>query len=216
MSVLVVYVCHDNNSLNKIINNKNSYIIFVGKNEIDEDYKNNDKIIVARDLPFNIEHESKLLTFTAWYAIIKNNLFLEYEYLCILEYDTLLSNNFENNLNSLCAVNKYDVISFIEACKISLYLDINLTILDNFLNLKKIKNEVTNWACTTNHCIRRNILDNFVNWYYPDCFFIKKLDENKFSFYHERLFMIWLKNKNIDYFTMKGLEHGFLNSHQNW
>lgn len=217
MSVVVIDVCHDVNSLKTIIN-RNNYIFFVGNNELPDEYRTNPKIIIARNLPFNIEHEPKLLTFTAWYAIIKNNLFIEFEYLCILEYDTTIENNFVNNLNTLCAVNKYDVISFIEVSALALYLDVNIDIIKSFLNFKNIENNKTNnikqWACSTNHCFRRNILEEFVDWYYPDCLIIKDQHPNKFPFYHERLFMIWLKNKNIDYCLMKGLGHGFSNSHQ--
>ena len=64
-------------------------------------------------MQLNIENEKALLTFTAWYAIIKNNLFSNYKYLCILEYDVVLDNNFKNNLTNICKTQKYDVISFI-------------------------------------------------------------------------------------------------------
>ena len=191
MSLLIIDVCHDINSLKTIID-RNNYIFFVGNNELPDEYCSNPKIIIARDLPFNIEHEPKLLTFTAWYAIIKNNLFTEFEYLCILEYDTILEHTFVNNLNTLCAVNKYDVISFIEVSELALYLDINIDILKSFLNSKNIENKEINnvkkWACSTNHCFRRNILEEFVDWYYPDCLTIKEQHPTKFPFYHERLF----------------------------
>jgi hypothetical protein len=214
MSVVIIDVCHDINSLKNIVN-RNNYIFFVSNNELPEEYCKNPKIIIARNLPFNIEHEPKLLTFTAWYAIIRNNLFTEFEYLCILEYDTILEHNFVNNLDTICAVNKYDLISFIEASEIALYLDINIDVLKTFLNYKNISNiNLQKWACSTNHCFKRNILEEFVDWYYPDCLIIKEKHPTKFSFYHERLFMIWLKNKNISYFLMKGLEHCFSNSHK--
>jgi len=56
MSFAIVFVCHDNNSIESVLN-YNYYILFVGNREIDENYKNNPKIIIARDLSNNIEHE---------------------------------------------------------------------------------------------------------------------------------------------------------------
>lgn len=98
-NVVYVFVCHDQclipSTLNKI---ENSKLIFVGDKEIDDKLRENKDIIIARDLPNNIEHEKKLLTFTAWYLIVKNNLFLEYDYVCILEYDVALSVFFSDEI----------------------------------------------------------------------------------------------------------------------
>ena len=122
-------------SINYLID-KNQYIIFVVNNTLDEKFLNNPKIIIARDLPYNIEHEPKLLTFTAWYAIIKNNLFKEYEFICILEYDCILDNNFFKNLDSVCSTNAYDIISFLKTGS-DFHTDINTNILKKFIQYKK-------------------------------------------------------------------------------
>jgi hypothetical protein len=94
-SVIFTMVCHNKDIALSILNdpNKKKYIIlFVGKEEITI---KNKRLIILRNLEFNIEKEKDLLTFTAWYAIIKNNLFTKYDYICILEYDVILDNSFQ-------------------------------------------------------------------------------------------------------------------------
>lgn len=214
-SLIIVFVCHDNESILNVL----SYgypILFVGNKPIAEEYASNKNIYILRDLEYNIESEAKLLTFTAWYGIIKNNLFINYKYICILEYDVSFDNNFINNLNNLCSVNKNDVISFINGDRESLYYSINKLVLQYFLNINNIKININNpikWAPTTNHCIRREILSDFVDFYYSAYLEIKKNDINGLSWYHERVFSLYLNHKNIEYFVLSGLYHFGNNSH---
>ena len=217
-SLIIVFVCHDNASILKVL----SYgypIIFVGNKPIADEYASNKNIYILRDFEYNIENEQKLLTFTAWYGIIKNNLFNNYNYICILEYDVSFDNNFINNLNTLCKINKHDVISFFYDNGKMLLTDINKLVLQNFLNIKNIKININNlikWAPTSNHCIRRQILSDFVDFYYPDCLEIKKYDIDKLSWYHERVFTLYLIHKNIKYIQLLGLHHVFSNSHKSF
>ena len=74
MSHIIIFVCHNNESISQVIH-YNKQIILVGNTEINDEYKNNPNITIARNLEHNIEYEPKLLTFTAWYAISKNKLF---------------------------------------------------------------------------------------------------------------------------------------------
>jgi len=211
MSCLIIFVCHDNNSISKVIHH-NYPIIFVGSQEISDDYSNYSKIIIARNLENNIEHENKLLTFTAWYAICKNNLFSDYDYLCILEYDVELDENFEKNLKEKCLNNNNNngVISFLhDSSNGCLYFHVTKQILDDFLILKNENNGWLDkgWGTSTNQCVRRDILNDFVDWYYPDCLTIKIKDNTYFSYYHERIFMFYLRNKGIDFIILNGLKH---------
>ena len=91
--LIQIFICHNIEIVNNILNDPkkdNFHILFVGELEISEELSNNKRITIAKNLPNNIENEKDLLTFTAWYAIVKNNLFSEYKYICILEYDVLL------------------------------------------------------------------------------------------------------------------------------
>ena len=210
--VTIIFICHDENSVNFIVeNNQFEYIImYVGKNDINQEHKKKINIIICRELMFNIEDDIKLLTFTAWYAIIKNNLFLDYDYICILEYDVKLENNFNNNLIEFLSSSP-DVVSFEEGNRFDLTNNVNVYLLKQFMIKKKINpkivNQILTWGCSTNQCIKREILEKFVNWYYPDCNFIKQKDYKKYSFYHERLFMIFLSSLSINYKKMNGLIH---------
>jgi len=217
MSVVIVFVCHNNNSIRNIIH-YNHYILFVGDQEINEEYITYSKLIIARNLENNIEHEKKLLTFTAWYAISKNNLFNDYEYICVLEYDTYFMDHFENNLIHHCNLKSDFVISFFESTNKDLVnVDVDKNILQQFLLLKdedeNIVDEIELWGCSSNQCIHKIVLDNFVDWYYQDYLFIKENDIVNLSYYHERLFMVYLKSKNINYIKIDGLCHFQSRSH---
>lgn len=213
----IIYICHNEEIVNKILNDpmkKKSSIIFVSNNELSINYKKNKRIIIAKDLLVNIENEKELLTFTAWYAIIKNNLFENYRYVCLLEYDVILEGNFEDILLEKCKNEENDIISFIPI-KYGFNWDIKENIFKYYLHLKNV-NELwpEKWYATTNQCMKRNVLASFVDWYYPSCNIIQKLDPKKVSWYHERLFSVYAINYNLKIVEMSGLSHQFSDSHQ--
>lgn len=217
-NIAIVFVCHDNGSINNVIH-YDKYIIFVGDKNIDEEYINYPKLIIARNLKDNIENEKRLLTFTAWYAIIKNDLLLEYSHLCILEYDVSLYDSFEEKVTEIIKCN--DGLSFDSTCYNGFIQDTNKEAVSAFLELKNIplsiRENMHSWGCTTNQCIRRDILKDFVDWYYPDCMIIKNMDINKFSYYHERLFMIYLHFNNFEYHIDNSLlKHFGVRSHASY
>jgi hypothetical protein len=219
MSCVIIFVCHDNDSVSKVISH-NYHIIFVGNKEIDEKYLSYSKLIIARNLEDNIEHESKLLTFTAWFAISKNNLFIEYDYTCILEYDVELINGFESILFNECKSKNNSVFSFRDHYVDAIYTDIDINVLKMYLMQQHIdpmfEFYISYWGSSSNQCVLRNILVEFVDFYYNSYLFIKNKDYEKLSWYHERVFMIYLKNKNIDFKLLPDiLSHGHLNSHNN-
>jgi hypothetical protein len=192
--------------------NKTKYIIlFVGNEEINI---KNKRLIILRNLPYNIENEKDLLTFTAWYAIIKNNLFSKYEYICILEYDVILDSSFQINVIDSCIKKESDIISFIPINH-GFFWDIKEYILKFYISQKNLEYTIPKtWYATTNHCIKRNILTAFVDWYYPSCQLIKKLDSSKISWYHERLFSYYINYNNYTIEKVNGLSHNFSNSHK--
>jgi GR25 family glycosyltransferase involved in LPS biosynthesis len=190
--------------------------MFVGDKVIDERHAQNKNIIIVKDLPYNIETEWNLLTFTAWYAIIKNNMFVEYEYMCILEYDVILSSNFIEELYPRCK--SKDVISFNEDTHKALLLDVNYSVCINYLVKQGLTHKhfdsIKKWPCSSNHCLKRTILEEFVNWYYPSCLFIKNLDNKKLRYYHERMFAIYCSFKKYNHIILPNiLKHLQLVSH---
>ena len=97
-NLIVVFVCHNNETITNVrIKYPDSTILFVGSSDVSQP---DSKIIISRDLAINIEDKPKLLTFTAWYAISKNQLFLEYDYICLFEYDVNLEPNLEEKIKN--------------------------------------------------------------------------------------------------------------------
>jgi hypothetical protein len=218
MSIAIIFICHDDNSLQSVIH-YNHYILFVGNNEINETNKKYSKLIIVKDLKYNIENENKLLTFTAWYAIAKNDLFLEYKYLCVFEYDVVLKQNFYSKIITHFNINTISNLSFNKNNYEIFCKDVNMNIIIDFLKIKNINLDILpiyEWGPSTNQCVHRKVLNDFVEWYYPSCLFIKNNDLFMLSYYHERLFMIYLKINHINIVYIEDiLVHLQNNSHKN-
>lgn len=211
--IKIIFICHSEELVKKLYNTyENPTILFVGLNSLDKIVYPD--VIIVRDLQDNIEYEKSLLTFTAWYAIVKNNLFKDEEHMCILEYDVKLDKNFKENLEFLLQNDKeIDIISFVKADEF-LCIDVNYNILRGFIESKGEKYiNITDWYATTNHCIKKTILKKFVDWYYPDYLQIKNAHSQKLAFYHERLFYYYISSRNFKNIYMEGLEHFYSNSH---
>lgn len=214
--IAYVFICHNEETSKKslnLISDSNFYILFVGPDEICLDVDET-KITVARNLMHNIENERTLLTFTAWYAICKNNLFHNFKYICLMEYDVAPSKNFAQSLLKTCLIKNPDVVSFASG-NMCFYVDVNPMVINEFIKSKNINYDCKNtWFYTTNHCIKRNVLCDFVDWYYPDYLQIKKSDPQHLSWYHERLFSVFLFFKNYKVEVLNDvLIHKASNSH---
>ena len=211
MSVKIVFVCHDEESIQHVLPYSHT-ILFVGNKVISKKYQ--EMVITVRDLPENIEHEPKLLSFTAWYAICKNRLFTDSEYVCILEWDVVLDPDFLTKLQTVCSTS-VNAISFLEDI-VHFTIDINIAVATEYLKDKCIPYNFKElaWGCSTNQCIRYSLLKEFVDWYYPSCLWLKEKDPKQISWYHERLYMIFLYSRNIEYSMCEGLIHLNKNSHR--
>lgn len=176
-SIAIVFVCHNNESIAHVIH-YNHPIILVGDQEIREEYRQYPKLIVARDLQHNIESEKRLLSFTAWYAIIKNDLFIDYQYICVLEYDVVLSESFQQSLQETVDTTRAEMVSFCKADLFWFFRDMNLKVMNDFLQMKNVDihlvSKIEDWGSSTNQCIRRDILRDFVDWFYPAALTLKK------------------------------------------
>lgn len=221
MKNIIIFVCHDIGSVEFTLkSDKNAHIIFVGDKPINEKIQNNPNIIIARNLTHNIEHEKKLLTFTAWYLIVKNNLFSDYDFFTVLEYDVVLDKDFKQNLDNQVASNEFDVISF-NHFMWSFLMNVQLHACEHFLQLKNInfkdvysKINQNGWYPTTNQCIKKQVLVDFVDWYYPDYLEIKKNDLRSLSWYHERMFSVFIYHHNLRIKAIPGLKHLSRDSHR--
>ena len=128
-----------------------------------------EKIIICEKLPNNIEKLKNLLTFTAWYAIVKNNL-SNTEYVSIFEYDVEVKKNLD------CDLSNFDAVGYIEYL-----IDSEKSFRDyppyieEYVKKLKIENHEekiynlygsNKWACTTNFTLKRSFLTKFVDYYY--------------------------------------------------
>ena len=203
----LVFICHSQETADICLQKSpDAAVLFVGPNPVTP----NDRIIIVRDLPDNIEQEKKLLTFTAWYAVAKNNLFADYDYICLFEWDV--------NLNAIFSLGgaTTDVVVYFHCNRMFFPMDINMNVLQQFLQKKGLGPYNTNedWMNTSNHCLNRKTLTDFVNWYYPDCLdIIKTTDPAGLPWYHERLFWCFVKYTGISYELKGGIEHCYQNSH---
>jgi hypothetical protein len=172
-------------------------------------------MLVARNYPNNIENEKRLLTFTAWYCIVKNKLFADKEYLTLLEYDVILDDSFFSNMNDQCSKKVSDAFGFMYSPFCYGWVE-RKPHYDVFLGKKNMKvppNIYYDWFPTTNLCLRYDIIEQFVDWYYPDCKILQESDPNFFSHYHERLTSYFVKEMGYKIIYTSGLKHLFSGSH---
>jgi hypothetical protein len=208
-NVALCFICHSTDTAKEWLTSVNDcFILFVGDKVCDI---SDSRIIQMRNLPNNIEKYKRLLTFTAWYAIVKNDLFMEYSHICLLEYDVSLETTFRDKVKPYIDADE-DCISFLMATDNgrSFMIDINIQSVNAFLKGKG-GSHITppaRWYPTTNHCIKRSVLHTFVDWYFPDCLYFFEL--GSLSWYHERLFSVWL-NRSVP--VIRCLTHKQANSH---
>ncbi len=210
-------VCHDPELISNHYQKQFTYL-FVGNKYIDKFKHRNKNIIVCRDLPNNLEQYPYLCSFTAWYAISRNNRHILSNY-SFLEYDTqILSNNFFTNTITANQIICYDITLFDHYVfsKSTPWLEISLKKIYN-IELKdlvaKYKNRYKYWPTSTNITLSQNTLDQFVDWFLP----MTKLFQNHKlgSYVHERAFFIFCILHNIEIIYQKNtLKHYQLESHK--
>lgn len=211
----IFIVCHNQQSLelfkenNKHIDISKFKFILVGNWEgVGEEFK--EEHIVASFLPDNIERFEKLLTFTAWYALTRNNL-IKSDYVGIFEYDCIFKDDIfklKGELEKNCIIGFNPRVT-----NEHLYLNI-IPEFCNLLSKGEIKKAKKNnyWNATTNMILPINFLEGFVSWYLE--YVIKILKYTKVSHYHERAVNVLAANMDIDYkFFQSYVEHKQLMSH---
>lgn len=198
----------------------NLKFVFLGSGEIDK-IKNNDSVIISRNLEHNIEQYPKLTSFTGWYSIWKNKLYNS-NYINLFEYDINLSKNFTELQNGF--LNNGDVIGYIpfnphhynfighkiwiDELENSIYKKYNLNI-SEFLN-----SVPTNFICsmTSNHTMKKNIFEKYMEWMTP---MVDDIKSSKFSGHQtERsISLFYMINKISNYVAPNVLTHFQFDSH---
>lgn len=183
------------------------------------------KIIVCNELIDNIEHLPHLCSFTAWYAI-KRNRPATNRHICLLEYDSQLSQKFASVNAKL--VERYSGSDFIlgysrarvnhpcylqstpylEMC-LKKHLKIDLK---RFVATHKKRSPL--WIPSTNVTLPYSIFSDFVEWFLPLTKYFRH--DSLAAFVHERALYVYANLNQIDlqHAPDKMLEHSELRSHR--
>jgi len=176
---------HDQNIILEYENNQkyknipNLKYVFLGNRDIDK-INNLDNVIIARDLPHNLEQYPNINAFTGWYALWKNDL-ITTKYVNFFEYDTIIDDRLFVVLPKLIE-NGFDLLGYIPIeCNNYHFIDnpnwtseIFKSIQKNYnTDLKSMikflmeKNPQMTWSSTSNTTFRKSVLDEYMNWFIP-------------------------------------------------
>lgn len=190
-----------------------------------EKIKHLDNLIVARELPDNIEHIPKLTSFTGWYALYKNG-YLVSDVVNLLEYDINYIPEFPA-INKEMSKREFDFIGYfpmpvsdVVYIKMSQYSKelvesienkLGYNILEYIEDLNK-KNPNLMWSSSSNSTWKTEQLKKFIDWF---CRFV---DDIKVSIYcghiHERAISFYYLKENLKVQLVNNLmTHVQLNSH---
>lgn len=217
---LTFVMCHDQNIIFDSVNNElykdNVKFLFLGKGEVDK-IKSFDDVIICRDLEFNIEEYKNCLQYCAWYAVLKNNLLGDHEYVRFIDYDI--------DINNKISVTK-DVKGTI-AYDWEYYFYTGFGDSEKFQNhVKEISNKTifeliethqtnfgqTKWFSSIDTIMKRQFYFDFMMWF--DGLYEKYKNEYYFGMHFERYLTIYCLIKNVDYEISFGeTTHKQLKSH---
>lgn len=193
------YVFHDEQWI-PILKNQvpQCKLLYVGQKNLKKKYED---VYVCKDMKKNIEEYPQFLSFTAWYAISKNTIEEEdnlEESIAIFEYDCAPKSK-ESILNLEQDSKMFDIVG---TSKLSTYFytDVEKNVLDSViekLNLCVPQNLI--WFPSTNFVIKRKILNEFVDLYWPFALQLNTLDPENVKYYHERVFSAFLAQKIKDF-----------------
>lgn len=216
--VLVEYI-----KVNKFKELPNLKYVFVGNKPINK-INNLENVIIARNLPINIEQYPLFTSFTGWYALWKNNL-IDADYINLFEYDVILSGNFIQTQQE--RFGKYDFIGYIPHPMTGFHYVKNINWVEHIIpsiqkhygidmysivGNKLKENPQSYWSSTSNSTFSKQTFLEYMEW------FEKLIDDIKESrtcgHAHERSlsFFYLVKNKKVS--ILPGImQHFQLNSH---
>jgi len=214
----------DFNKINKFSDFEDFKYVFLGNRPCDL-ISGLDNVIIARNLPHNIEEYPKFTSLTGWYALLKNNL-INSEYVNLFEYDINYIPEFVE-INKELVNSKYDFIGYFPMLitdpvylKLTQYTDKLISSINKHtgVDIPKLFDGILNqnnnalWSSSSNSTWKVSELENYINWFVPFIDEIKDSDycghmhERSLSFYY---YIAELKVK----LTNNLMTHFQLNSH---
>lgn len=150
--------------------------------------------IVANTCKNNIEYRPTLLTFTAWYVLVFNDL-IKTDYVGIFEYDCRISEkvftlNHKMTINSIICFKRRELPDHLFLDYIPEFTDLLNS------NLIDIATKQEYWYPTSNCIMSRQFITGFVMWYKR--FVSKIIDIPNHPHIHERAISIYAYWKNYD------------------
>ena len=186
MDDLHIFVCiHDADLIVKIdpqlrmVANAPFTYIFVGRRSADL-VRHWPNVVVARELPDNIEDENKFVDFTAWYAISRNGLGTARS-LALIQYDTVISTKFSQKTIKKMASSPGSILGYIPwAMSDANFLKNNMGAaplarsINNIyqtdiygLVAQAIASGDDTWPSANSFCLDPARLNQFVDWFLP-------------------------------------------------
>ena len=226
------YICvHDQDIVINYENNKkfkslkNYKYIFLGNRPYNL-IENFDNVIIANKYEFNLEDYPYFTAFTGWYLLWKNDL-VKSKYVTLLEYDTILHDNFEQIISKFIyensemigyvpvSVNNYHYIQNPNWVS-EIFSAINTVYkqnIESLLNRVIKQNPKLNWSSTSNVTFKTDIFNQFMTWFDPLIPLIKNSVYCGHAFERSLSFFYISKNKKM-ILTNGLLEHIQMDSHK--
>ena len=196
--------------------------VFLGIGDTDK-IKGRSDIVIARDLPDNIEQYPKFCAFTGWYALWKNNL-IQTDYFNLLEYDIEIKGDF-NGISTDCINKKYEFIGYVPLSMYHAFINLPEYLANIIPSIKKHYNIEINqivrsackkdkrieWSSTSNSTWSVALFNEYMIWFDK---LIDDLKDNSMSGHaHERSISFFHLIHDSKVFLIKGLiKHFMLNS----
>jgi hypothetical protein len=205
----------------KFSNIENVKYVFVGDKPVDK-IKDLNEVIICRDLKDNIENYPNLTSFTGWYALWKNNL-IESDYVNLFEYDINFSSDLVSQIYNSYDEG-YDIIGYIPL-KVrdfnyighfpwveKIVSSLNSVYQVNLYDLVLSLDGDTPVSMTSNHSMKKETFDKYMNWISP------MVDEIKLSYFSghevERSISIFYLLSKLKYKILEGkIQHFQFDSH---
>jgi hypothetical protein len=194
----IIDIYEKNNKLSKHFGDDYTYI-FLGNGN----YIENEKTIVSRNFPDNIENYPLAVAYTGWYIIWKN-LKIDSKYINLFEYDVKFK-----DINKILESSDSDFKYYIELPLHTLYYDIMV----QSRVYKRLEKNLDKWMVTTNLTIRTEVFYEFMEWFHTNVFNIDR-DIRNIGHIFERYttYFANIHNKSMLYLP-EVIEHFQLNSH---